>query len=209
MKKPFTLIAIVFFFLSPLISEASHFRYGHITWTRVPGTRDVTFTVTTAWRHDLSESVYLNFGDGTSSSSVLGTEILYVPNEYRVHRQQVTHTYATDGPFTVSFGSCCRISTLQNGADQDYLVSTIVCLSNNNLGSPVSTSPVIIEMVSGVTSQYQLNTTEPDGSSITYSTVAIGGTSYVPSAGGNVASVNATGLITWNTTGTFSGNCIR
>lgn len=157
MKQLFTLIAISFLFFSPLISEASHFRYGHITWTRIPGTRDVTFTVTTAWRHDFTENVALTFGDGTSSGSVLGTEILSVPNDYRVYQQQVTHTYATDGPFTVSFGNCCRISTLQNGADQDYLVSTIVCLNNNNIGSPVSTSPVIIEMIPGVTSQYQLS----------------------------------------------------
>ena len=205
MKKLFTLIAISFFFLSPLISEASHFRYGHITWTRVSGTRDVTFTVTTAWRHDFTENVALTFGDGTSSGSILGTEILSVPNDYRVYQQQVTHTYATDGPFTVSFGSCCRISTLQNGADQDYLVSTIVCLNNNNLGSPVSTSPVIIEMIPGVTSQYQLNTSEPDGSPITYSTTAILGTSYIPSIGSNIATVSSTGVITWNTTGTVSG----
>lgn len=205
MKQLFTLIAISFLFFSPLISEASHFRYGHITWTRIPGTRDVTFTVTTAWRHDFTENVALTFGDGTSSGSVLGTEILSVPNDYRVYQQQVTHTYATDGPFTVSFGNCCRISTLQNGADQDYLVSTIVCLNNNNMGSPVSTSPVVIEMIPGVTSQYQLNTSEPDGSPITYSTTAILGTSYIPSIGSNIATVNSTGLITWNTTGAVSG----
>jgi Concanavalin A-like lectin/glucanases superfamily/Ig-like domain CHU_C associated len=205
MKKLFTLIAILFFFLSPLISEASHFRYGHITWTRVPGTRDVTFTVTTAWRYDFSETVSLDFGDGTSSGSVIGTEILYVPNDYRVFQAQVTHTYANDGPFTVSFGSCCRISTLQNGADQSFTVSTVVCLNNNNLGSPVSTSPVVIEMNAGVANQYQLNTSEPDGSPITYSTTAISGLSYVPSVGGNVASVSSSGLITWNTMGAASG----
>jgi hypothetical protein len=205
MKKLFTIIAILFFFLSPLISEASHFRYGHITWTRIPGTRDVTFTVTTAWRYDQSEVVSLSFGDGTSNASVLGTEILAVPNEYRVYQQQVTHTYASDGPFTVSFGSCCRISTLQNGADQNYTVSSIVCLNNNNLGSPVCTSPVIIEMNAGTANQYQINTTEPDGSPITYSTTAIAGLSYVPSVGSNVASVSSTGLITWNTTGAASG----
>ncbi len=205
MKKLFTLIAISFFFLSPLISEASHFRYGHITWTRVPGTRDVTFTVTTAWRYDQNETVLLTFGDGANSGSILGTEILAVPNEYRVYQQQVTHTYATDGPFTVSFGNCCRISTLQNGADQDFLVSTLVCLNNNNLGSPVCTSPVIIEMSPGISNQYQINTTEPDGSPITYSTTAIAGLSYVPTVGSNIASVSSTGLITWNTTGAVSG----
>jgi hypothetical protein len=204
-QRIFTLIAIICFALSPFISEASHFRYGHITWTRTPGTRTVTFTVTTAWRYDLTEYVDLDFGDGTSQGSVIGNEILYVPNDYRVYQAQVTHTYATDGPFTVSFNSCCRISTLQNGADDYFTVSSIVCLANNNLGSPAYTSPVIIEMNSTGTNQFQLVTSEPDGSPISYSTVPIQSTSYVPTIGSNVASVSSTGVISWNTTGTSVG----
>ena len=205
MKKLFTLIAISFFFLSPLISEASHFRYGHITWTRVPGTRNVTFTITTAWKYDYVDPIDLNFGDGTSLSSVSGTEILYVPNDYRVFQAQVTHTYATDGPFTVSFNSCCRISTLQNGADDYFTISSVVCLSNNNLGSPAYTSPVIIEMNSTGNNQFQLVTSEPDGSPISYSTTPIQSNSYIPTIGANVASVSSTGVISWNTTGTAIG----
>ncbi len=206
MKKViFTLITIATFFLSPLTSEASHFRYGHITWTRVPGTRTVTFTVTTAWRYDFTESVNLDFGDGTPIVTVTGTEIQYVPNNYRVFQGQVTHTYATDGPFTASFNNCCRISTLQNGADNFFTVSSLVCLSNNNLGSPVCSSPVIIEMSAGNLNQYQLIMSEPDGSPITYSTTALASSNYVPSVGGNTASVSSTGLISWNTTGALDG----
>ena len=205
MKKLFTLIAISFFFFSPLVSEASHFRYGHITWTRTPGTRTVTFTVTTAWRYDFTETINLDFGDGTTSGSAVGTEILYVPNDYRVYQTQITHTYATDGPFTASFYSCCRISTLQNGADDNFWVSSVVCLSNNNLGSPTYTSPVIIEMNSGGNNQFQLVTSEPDGTPITYSTSAIQGLSYLPTIGSNVASVSSAGVISWNTTGSSIG----
>jgi hypothetical protein len=205
MKKLFTLIAISFFFFSPLVSEASHFRYGHITWTRTPGTRTVTFTVTTAWRYDFTETINLDFGDGTTSGSAVGTEILYVPNDYRVYQTQITHTYATDGPYTASFYSCCRISTLQNGADDNFWVSSVVCLSNNNLGSPTYTSPVIIEMNSGGNNQFQLVTSEPDGTPITYSTSAIQGLSYLPTIGSNVASVSSAGVISWNTTGSSIG----
>ena len=198
-------ITIAIFFLTPFTSEASHFRYGNITWTRTPGTRTVTFTIITAWRYDFTENVDINFGDGTSENGVLGTEIQYVPNDYRVFRVQLTHTYATDGPFTVSFNSCCRISTLQNGADDYFTVSSIVCLSNNNLGSPVCSSPVVIEMNAGGINQYQLITSEPDGTPITYSTVAIQSNSYVPTVGGNIATVSSTGLISWNTTGAVDG----
>jgi hypothetical protein len=206
-KRIFTLISFLIFFLSALDSNASHFRFGHISWTRTPGTRDVTFTVTTAWRYDYTDPVTLTFGDGTSSASSYGTEILYVPNEYRVFRAQFTHTYSSDGPFTVSFGSCCRISTLQNGADDSYIFSTVVCLANNNLGSPAysPTSPVVIEMTAGTLNQIQLATSEPDGSTISYSTTAILGANYVPTIGGNVASVSSTGLVSWNTTGATAG----
>ena len=204
-KRIFTLIAIFSFFISPLVSEASHFRYGHITWTRTPGTRTVTFTITTAWKYDYVDPIDLDFGDGTALNGVSGTEIVYIPNDYRVFQAQVTHTYATDGPFTVSFNSCCRISTLQNGADNYFTVSSIVCLSNNNLGSPAYTSPVIIEMNSTGNNQFQLVTSEPDGSPITYSTTAIQSNNYIPTIGTNVASVSQTGLISWNTTGTTIG----
>lgn len=40
----------------------SYFRFGHISWTRTPGTNTVEFTVTTAWR--VSPFVRLNWGDG-------------------------------------------------------------------------------------------------------------------------------------------------
>ncbi len=191
------------------MTHASHFRYGHISWTRDPDTRTVTFTITTAWRHDFIESIDFNYGDGTVSLNQLGTEILYVPNEYRVFRFQLTHTYNSDGPFTAFFSSCCRISNLQNGADSDFDVSTIVCLANNNLGSPAyaSTSPVIVEVNPTATGniQFQLLTSEPDGSPITYTTTAIRGNNFIPTIGSNVASVNSTGLVSWNVTGTTSG----
>jgi photosystem II stability/assembly factor-like uncharacterized protein len=204
-KLIFTLITIATFFLAPLTSEASHFRYGHVTWTRVPGTRDVTFTITTAWREDATETIAFNFGDGTSVTGVLGTEIQYVPGSHRVFQLQVTHTYATDGPFTAYLYDCCRISTLQNGADGYFTVSSVVCLANNNVGSPVCSSPVIIEMSAGSVNQYQLITSEPDGSGITYSATAIQADNYVPTVGTNVASVSSTGLVSWNTTGAVAG----
>jgi len=206
-NKTLTPLFILFLFLSSSVSYASHFRYGHISWTRNPGTRTVNFTITTAWRYDASELIDFDYGDGNIEAYQLGTEILYVPNEYRVYQLQLTHTYNTDEPFTAFFSSCCRISNLQNGADSDFDVSTIVCLANNNLGSPKysSTLPVIFEVNPTGNNQFQLVTSEPDGSPITYSTTAIRGSNYIPTIGTNVASVSPTGLVSWNTTGTTSG----
>jgi hypothetical protein len=209
-KRIFTLVSFLMFFLSALDSNASHFRFGHISWTRTPGTRTVNFTITTAWRYDASESIDFDFGDGSSTGSgqQLGTQILYVPNDYRVFQLQLTHTYSTDGPFSANFSDCCRISTLQNGADDSFTVSTIVCLANNNSGSPyyAPTSPVLIEMTAGTLNQFQLAPSEPDGSPISYSTTAILGANYVPIIGGNIASVSSTGLVSWNTTGAAAGH---
>jgi hypothetical protein len=206
-KRIFTLICISMFFLTPLISNASHFRYGHISWTRASGTRTVTFTITTAWRYDASESIDFNYGDGSSTFNQLGIEILSVPNEYKVFKLQLTHIYSSDGPFTAFFSNCCRISNLQYGADDNFDVSAIVCLANNNLGSPAydSNSPVILEMNPVGNNQIQLVNSDPDGSPITYSAAAIRGNNYLPNIGLSVASVSSTGLISWNTTGSSTG----
>ncbi|MFY7890380.1 MAG: YCF48-related protein [Spirosomataceae bacterium] len=199
------LVTILAFFLNPSSAEASHFRYGQITWTRVPGTRTVNFTITTAWRHDASESINFNYGDGNWEAGVLGTEIQYVANSYRVYELHLTHTYTTDGPFVAYFNDCCRISTLQNAPDGYYTVSNNVCLSNNNQGSPSCTSPTVIEMKAGVLNQYQLLASDPDGTAINYSINAIRDGNYVPTVGGNSASVSPTGLISWSPVGAVAG----
>jgi Concanavalin A-like lectin/glucanases superfamily len=184
---------------------SSHFRTGKIEWTVTPGTRTVNFTITHSWRHDDVDQIYMNFGDNSSSIGLNGNEILYVQNDYRVIETKISHTYASDGPFIVSFGSCCRISNLSNGADYDFLVSAKVCLANSNQGGPVVNAPTVIEMGSTGINSFQLNTTDPDGSPITYTTTPISGYSFVPTVGGNVASVSNSGLISWNTSGTSVG----
>lgn len=59
---------------TPQEAEASHYRFGHISWTRADGTNDVTFTVTTAWRSDFVDGVNLTFGDGTSVWRTAGSQ---------------------------------------------------------------------------------------------------------------------------------------
>src|SRR5687767_7751298 len=64
---------------APLESEASHYRYGNISWARASGSRTVTYTVTQAWRRsfptwagagvgtNINTGVLL-FGDGASAT---------------------------------------------------------------------------------------------------------------------------------------------
>src|SRR2546423_5799968 len=64
MTRAWTTVAMV---LCGLVgsAEATHFRYDHITWTKV-NANTVKFTVTTAWRADFDNPIQINFefGDG-------------------------------------------------------------------------------------------------------------------------------------------------
>ncbi|HSP80193.1 MAG TPA: hypothetical protein VLQ93_16800, partial [Myxococcaceae bacterium] len=52
--------------LVPTAAQASHFRYGHMTWKRTaPNSRTVEFTITGAWRINAVDNHVLRFGDGT------------------------------------------------------------------------------------------------------------------------------------------------
>jgi hypothetical protein len=122
---------------------ASHFRHGQISWfvpDPVNAPRTVRFTVTTTWRTGATDGTTLNFGDGTNNGFVTGATIGtgsdstgqgYVVTEYTA-----TKTYATNGPFTAFFESCCRIgggaTGLQNGANGNFRVQAVVNLNASN-----------------------------------------------------------------------------
>jgi hypothetical protein len=197
----------LFFILINISNSAysSHFRGGKIEWDVTPGTRTVNFTITTSWRYEASETIIFNFGDNTSIGPITGPEISNLQNEFSVIEIKFSHTYTNDGPFTAYFGGCCRISDIVNGADSNFSVSTKVCFTNN-IGSPKLVVPLEIFMEANSLNQFQLNANDSNGSQITYSTNTIGGASFIPIVGNNIASINSNGLISWNTTGTNIGD---
>jgi hypothetical protein len=204
--KKVLLIAILLISISSNL-YASHFRYGHISWTRQPGTRTVTFTVTTAWRAAAPELTNLNFGDGSVNGYILGTQIGSGP-DYVVLQYTITHIYANDGPFTAYFNDCCRILDLGLGSSVYYNVATTVCLTGNNGGSPINLSPQILKLPILSNAQLQLNAIDSDGSSVTFSQATIAGAGYTyspPIVGGNALSVSSTGVVSWNTSGATVG----
>ena len=142
-------------------AQASHFRYGNITW-RVPdpvgAPRTVQFTVISAWRTAFIDGTSLNFGDGVTNAfttgATIGTGTDAGGNSFTVTQYTVNHTYATDGPFTAFFTSCCRVSNLSGGqADGTFRVETIVSLASGNTGGPVGQMPSIIQLQNGGTSR--------------------------------------------------------
>ena len=147
----------------PTQLNASHFRYGQITWTPDPSTPGkIDFTINTAWRRSaftsfcsgscvgttINHGATFRFGDGGTAP---GTAIITSENitdDWIFVTQNVSHTYSSNGNFTAYFQSCCRISGLENGSSGSFRVETIVNINLNDwLNSntpPNSTLPPVV-----------------------------------------------------------------
>lgn len=199
-------------------TEASHFRYGNITWKRVPGTDSIEFKITQAYRRSypgwIAPSVgsvvttgdvfYPGYGSGvniqlTVTSVNIAEDWFYGEFTYR---RLFPNTPAT---YTASSTNCCRISTLSNNNDVPYLVSSIVTIGNNN-DAPVSTVPPYVNFgTNNAMATYQLPAVDPNGDSLTFSLTPNGtfGTTTIQPPG---ISVSPTGLLTFNTVGKAVGS---
>lgn len=191
-------------------ASASHFRFAHNTWRRVSG-NVVEFTSTQAWRSDFLDNLPINFGDGTGSGSATPTTIGTFTDQtgasYTVRRYTIQHTYATEGPYTAFSSSCCRISTLVNAADASERIESVVDLRNSNQGSPVSSIPVILQMVQGGVNNVPLPVADPDLDPISCR-MATSAESQIPTvatAGGFTLGVTPGCVLTWDTSGTVVG----
>jgi len=170
-------------------AEATHFRFGHITW-KATGTNTAEITVLHAWRctfffsssactsgsivgGGVPTTATFNFGGGSPATSNLTGTVIFndAANGWFLAKYVTTHAYPSQGPFTASFSNCCRISTLQNSnADDAFLVTTDIDFRNGNKGSPVSSIPPIVQLPKtspGNFVTFSLPTADPDLDSIT------------------------------------------
>lgn len=202
-------------------AQASHFRYGTVNWTRsTTNPLQVTFNITEAWRSTATDS--LNFSNGASGSfntitnrSTIGTFTDANGEGYTVFNTSITQTYPSASVFTIAAGTCCRISTLQNGnADASFNLQATVDLTQpigTEVGGPVAQAPIIVPLpqtTSGNFATFQLPFADPDGDNLTVSVSSnsqSGLTTALPTAGGNTLSVSSTGLLSWDTSGTTLG----
>jgi hypothetical protein len=207
------LLLLVSLLCMSLIAQASHFRYGSITYqTSGANNRVVTFKVSEAWRDDafgtpptLGQVVTvdgnLSFGDGTSAVPINLT-VTTVGDDYFYGEATITHTYAASGNYTAFTTTCCRISNLQNNADGDFYISTVVGAGSAN-DSPVSTLPPITNLAVGqAAATYQVPAGDPNGNPLVYSLATsadLGGIGFTNAPG---LTINpATGVVTFNTVG--------
>ena len=202
-------------------AQATHFRYGTVNWTRsATNPLQVTFNITEAWRSNATD--FLTFNNGasgtfntTTNRTTIGTFTDANGEGYTVFNTSITQTYPSASVFTLSGGSCCRISTLQNGnSDDNFTLQATVDLTQaigDDVGGPVAQAPIIVPLprtTTGNVATFQLPFADPDGDDLTVSVSTSGQsglTTTLPTAGGNTLSVSSTGLLSWDTSGTTLG----
>lgn len=201
--------------LQPEEAQASHFRYGNITWERVSGNPyQIRFKVTQSWRRSafgvnvgqtINPGTPVNTGVSSQNVNLVVTSV-NLAEDWLYGEYTFVQTYpTTTANYTASFNSCCRIgSPLVNNSDGWFAVSTVVTVGNSN-DAPVSTLPPFISLpVNTTAATYQLPVVDPNGDALTFSLTPNGqfGSGTVQPSG---ISVSGTGLITFNTVGKSVG----
>lgn len=211
-----TLIFATAVLLSTFSLSASHFRYGSITWSKVTGsTNQVKFVTTQSWRTSaffgtqpaigsIVNTGPMSFGDGGTANIALVVTSVNPAEDWFEGQYTVNHTYpAPSGSavvnYTANFSSCCRISTLKDGNnDQAFVISTVVNVGNSN-NSPVSTMPAIIAMQQGISNTYTIPSFDPDNDNLTFS-VATSAESGLVTVKPSGLTLSSAGVITWTPT---------
>lgn len=217
-KTPLLKLCLLLFsllMLQPEEAEASHFRYGNITWERVTGQPyQIRFRVTQAWRRSAFSNPNVNatintgsINTGSGSQSILLTVTsINVAEDWFYGEYTFIKTYpSVNTNYTASFGGCCRIgSPLVNNSGGNFLVSSIVTVGNNN-DAPVSTVPPFISLpVNTAAATYQIPAADPNNDAITFSLTpnnSFGSGTSQPSG----ISITSGGLLTFNTVGKTVG----
>ncbi|HEY9178641.1 MAG TPA: putative Ig domain-containing protein [Flavipsychrobacter sp.] len=210
-----SMLLISLLMLQPEEAQATHFRYGNVTWERVAGNPyQIRFRITQAWRRSFYGNPNVgatvntgSFNTGAGFQSILlNVTSVNTTEDWFYGEYTFVKTYASvNTNYNASFTGCCRISTLSNNSDDAYTVSTIVTVGNNN-DAPVSTVPPFISLpVNTSAATYQIPATDPNGDAMTFSLVPNNqfGSGTVQPTG---LSVSSTGLITFNTVGRAIGS---
>ncbi|KAK5578760.1 hypothetical protein RB653_008433 [Dictyostelium firmibasis] len=144
-----------------ILTDASHFRFGTISYQPTTDYRTIKFTSNFAYRtryfYSSTTSIKvgntvnvgtLNFGSGVGSVSVIVTVTDFdTVNDWFTGYFTTTKTYpaqasGTIGTYTAIFTSCCRISSLLNNRDASWNITTSVQIDNKNALSAVNWPPV-------------------------------------------------------------------
>ena len=219
-------VMFAIFILLPQGAQATHFRYGHLTWQKVSG-NTVRFTLVDAFRRSgygapnvgdiITETVgftTLNYGD-LSVSGVLRYKVIAVnaaddwilgraldPNDST--KTTIDHTYPSgdnDGiPWLAEINTSARTGVEINNPGGNYrLITYVETISGNR--SPSSGLPVIVTLKQSALSTFTVPATDPDPNPflrfrLATALEAANGVFNQP-AGLTIDPI--TGLVSWNT----------
>lgn len=196
-------------------AHATHFRFRDLTWNydhAVPGGNVVELTMRIADRRSYYSgisvggpfSTTVSTGDGGSAR--LDGEVVSVNtvDDWFIAEVRGYHTYPTAGPYTVSWQSCCTLSTLRNSPDSSLRTTTVVDVTEGNRASPVSlVSPIVHLPATQGVQTFRIPATDADGDSVGFR-LATQAESLVTQPPG-LAIDERTGVISWDTTGRPDG----
>ena len=215
------LFALVLLVGLPAAAEASHFRFGLITWVPRPdlGPNTVEFTVKQSWRLSACPGTVvgstacsfsgLNFGD-FSSANITGTVVsIDTTEDWYLATATIIHTYpsANNGgsPWVASFNTCCRIYGLVNASGGSLNVATTVDLSVSN-ASPVSSIFPIVQMAVNAPNSVVLPIGDADGDTLSCRLATAAESSIFSQPAATFPLAVSTGcVLSWNTAGTSVG----
>ncbi len=202
--KTASLILMIFFLFAGSAS-ASHYRYGTISWKRVPGAAPgscaIEVTVKQAWRTSwgwapmpstgtlFASPMFGAPGGGASASIILTVSTYNVVDDWLFGEWKGTLTLPSDtAHYMLSYGSCCRITSLVNNASDGFRSESIVtpCVKGND--SPVSTQVPIVKLPNGIAvNTFMVAASDPNGDPLSYRLAT-------PAEAGDLSSSNPTGF---------------
>jgi len=208
-------------------AEASHFRYGFLSWEPTGSPGQIEFDLTAAFRRSgyfgsaadsrpavgdiITETVGatgLSFGDGSQTGTLRFVVIaLSVSEDWLIGRALnpgtddpgILKTYAnTSNSYTAQARTCCRIFGLNNRSSATYDLSTTVTFDGN--ASPTTSLLPIVTVDESATASFIIPASDPDGDPIRYriATAAEAGGGPSPP---NISIDAVTGQVTWNNVG--------
>ena len=193
-------------------AQASHFRGGHLTWNKVPGsTNQINVKFRHFWRLSPSSGRILDANGSQVTSIAAGPMIAsgtdLAGSAWQIYENNVTVTLTGPAPHTLEiFPSCCRISELVNAADDFWKIQTIIDLPSGQTGSTVSSLPPILQVSKGPNT-IAIPAVDPDSTNIScrLSTAAESSIGCAPGlnnscTGGPAATVTNNCFIIWDAT---------
>ncbi|MBY0424785.1 MAG: putative Ig domain-containing protein [Cytophagales bacterium] len=201
-----------------LSSEASHYRYGNISWRKITK-GSYEFKVKMGFRSSYNvfnypkigsavpTNQFLEYGDGTKEEIILNVTSVNVKDDWFYGEVLLRHGYTTPGTYIASFKGVERVYGLQNVLDKSgfYVSSNINTTDVNN--SPVCSMPPMVNAQTNSTSIIPISFTDPDGDPLTYRLATkeeMGTTSYSVPLGAVIDP--HTGALRVTTNSTSTGN---